>query len=154
MAKSTGIIRAEVIRRMSKAITAGKSATKFLGEMRAADLGYRKTTFLADWRAMAGIEKKADAVKYVRRGYFPTAAIAEAKEWKLSKEYMYKMAVKVRLRPGEPIQTRFRNIMTDVPITREAAEARIEEMWADQPEKVREEITEIMPVAVVRKVAQ
>ena len=153
MAKSTGVMRAEVIRRMSDAIAAGKSATKFLGEMRTAGLGYRRTTFLADWRAEAGIAKQADTIKYVRKGYVPTAAIAQAKEWKLSKEYMYKMQVKTRLQPGEPITTRFVNIMTDMPITIEAAEALVAEIWAEDEGYVREEITGIVPIAVVRRVA-
>lgn len=153
MAKSTGIIRAEVIRRMSKAITAGKTATKFLSEMRAADLGYRKTTFLADWRAEAGIEKQKDVIRFVRKGYVPTTAIAEAKEWKLSKEYMYKMQVATRLRPGEPIEKRFVNIMSDKPITIGEAEERVAEIWAEDEKYRREEITGITPIAVVRKVA-
>jgi len=152
MAKSTGTIRAEVIHRMSQAIAAGKTATKFLSEMQSAGLGYRRTTFLADWRAEAGIEKQADAIKYVRKGYVPTTAIAEAAEWKLSKEYMYKMQVATRLQPGEPITTRFVNIMTDQPITIGEAEERVAEIWAEGEGYIREEITGIIPIAVIRKV--
>jgi len=153
MATSTGFIRAEVIQRMSKAIAAGKSAGKFLTEMRSAGLGYRRTTFLADWRASAGIAKQADTIKYVRKGYVPTTAIAEAKEWKLSREYMYKMQVATRLRPGEPITTRFVNIMSDKPITIGEAEERVADIWAEDEKYVHEEITGITPIAVVRKVA-
>lgn len=152
MAIIAGLIRAATIGKLPTVIKSGISATAYYNKMRSIGRFYRKTTFLADWRAAAGIEKALDVIKYVRKGYVPTGLIAEAEAWKLSKEYMYKMQVEVRLRPGEPIEKRFRNIMTDTPITIEAAEARIEEMWAETPEKVREEIIGIIPVAVVRKV--
>lgn len=153
MAKMTGPRRAEIYHLIPAAITAGKSFNAFIRELRATGPAPRRTDLLSEWRTQGHIEKKADTIKYVRKGYVPTSAIAEAKTWKLSREYMYKMQVATQLRPGEPIEKRFVNIMSDKPITIREAEERVAEIWAEDEKYRREEITGITPIAVIRKVA-
>jgi len=111
------IERSVVILKMSQAFQEGLTATRFIADMKAEGLSYRRQTMLSDWRSVNEIQKKAESLKYVRKDYYPTkAAIAEV-SWKLSSEYMYKVRVQSRTKPTEPITDRFVNIMQDKPLT-------------------------------------
>jgi len=131
MATSTGIIRAEVIQRMKGAIAAGKSASKFLSEMKVAGLGYRRTTFLADYRSVGNVKAKTGLLKYVRKDYQPSPRLYAEVNWNLSREYMYKIRVESRLEPGKPIESRFVNIVSDRAMTPGELESEIHKtIWA------------------------
>lgn len=117
-----GIVRAEVIARMSKAFREGVSAARFIGEMREAGLSYRRTDMLADWRDVNELVTKEGLARYVRKGYIPGEKAAEIHEWAMSKEYMYRVRSESRLYPGVEVVTRFVNIISDSPMTVEAIE--------------------------------
>ncbi len=130
MVISPSINRAAAIPRMKAAIAAGKSASSFLKEMQAKDLGYRRTTFLADYRSVGNIEAKKDLIKYVRKDYLPSPRLYADVTWDLSREYLYKLKVQTRLKPGEPLAERFLNIVTDRPMTPGELESEIAEtIW-------------------------
>ena len=153
MAKTTGQIRSEVILRMKGAIAAGKSASAFLGEMKAADLGYRRTTFLADYRSVGNVEKKTGLLKYVRKGYQPSPALYAEVQWNLSREYMYKVRVDTRIRPGEPLESRFVNIVGDRPMTPAELDSEIQKMWGSWYPERREEIERTIPETAIKRVS-
>ena len=123
--------RSVAILKMPQAIARGMSATKFLSSLKITTGGYQKQRFLADWRTVAGIEKRKDAFKFVRRDRRPPMTAMADVEWELEKEYMYKARVFYRIRPDEPMQERFVNIPSDSPLTPAEVEAEVEERWED-----------------------
>jgi len=125
---------------MSAAIKAGQSASKFIAEMREVGLSYRRTTMLSDWRGVGNIEKKEGLLRYVRKDYQPSPALYAEVEWNLSREYMYKVRVNTRLRPGEPVESRFVNIVNDKPMTQGELETEILGSWGSWYPERREEI--------------
>jgi len=152
MVKSAGEIRAEVIQRMTGAIAAGKSASSFLREMQAAGLGYRRTTFLGDYRSVGNVKKKEGLVRYVRKDYTPSPALYAEVDWQTSREYMYKMKVQTRLKPGAPLEERFVNIVTDTPMTPRALESEVQKMWGSWYPERKEEIEQVIPETAIRRV--
>lgn len=123
--------RSVAILKMPEAIARGLSATKFLQGLRLTTGGYQKQRFLADWRTVAGIEKRKDAFKFVRRDRRPPMKAIADVEWELEKEYMYKVRVFIRTSPDEPMTERFVNIPSDRPLTPEEAEQEVERRWDD-----------------------
>lgn len=124
--------RSIAILKMPEAIARGLSATKFLSGLKLSTGGYQKQRFLADWRTVAGIEKKKDAFKFVRRDRRPPMTAMADVEWELEKEYMYKARVFYRTSPGETLKERFVNIPSDIPLTPEEAEQEVERRWDDK----------------------
>jgi len=136
-----GIVRAEVIAKMREAFRTGKSATKFISEMKSLELSYRRTEMLADWRNINQLEAKEGRARYIRKGYIPAEKTAELKEWSTSREYMYKVRVQSRLRPGEPVTERFINIMSDKPMAVGQIESQVEQSWGEYEKYRPEELT-------------
>lgn len=152
MARTPGSIRAEVIQRMVGALEVGKTASAFLREMRTAGLGYRRTTFLDDWRSVGNIEKKEGLIQFVRKDYQPSPALYAEVTWDLSREFMYKISVHTRLAPGEPLEKRFVNIVNDKPMTPGEIETRVREMWGAWYPERREILEEVIPETAFRRV--
>jgi len=145
------IERAIVIGRMRSAFRKGQSASSFIQQMKTEGLSYRRTTMLSDWRSVNEIERKKEAFKYIRKDYYPTEKSIAEVEWKLSKEYMYKVKVQERTSPDEPITDRFVNIMSDMPMTPRMVEQAVIEKWSVW-EKYKEELIEtIVPVMAVHR---
>lgn len=142
--------RAEVIGRMRIAFRRGQTQTSFYNEMKAKGLAYRKTDFFGDWRSVNQLERKAGAMQYVRKGYYPTAKAIAVVEWKISQEYMYVVRVKSRLQPELPITERKVNIMSDVPMTPRMVEQAVVEKWSEWEDYTAEAIEEIIPWTAVR----
>jgi len=116
---------------MRGAFREGLSASRFIRDMQATGLSYRRTTMLSDWRSINEIEKKEGVIRYVRKDRYPTEKTIAAVTWETSKEYMYKVKVKSTIRPGEPITERFVNIMSDVPMTPGMVESEVLERWGE-----------------------
>lgn len=148
------VVRAEVIARMRKGFRAGLSATKFITQMKAVGLSYRRTDMLADWRSVNQLEVKEGLIRYVRKDRYPTEKTIAAVEWAISKEYMYKVKVQSVLRAGEPITERFVNIVTDVPMTPAMVEAEVTERWGEWERYAIEEIVGLQAWSAVRKVME
>ena len=147
-----GVVRAEVIARMRVAFRAGLSASRFITEMKAVGLSYRRTDMLSDWRSVNELEKKEGVVRFIRKDRYPTEITIAAVEWAISKEYMYKVKVQSVVRIGEPITERFVNIMSDVPMTPRMVEAEVETQWQQWERYAPELITAIQTWSAVRKV--
>jgi len=152
MARTAGTIRSEVILRMKGAIEAGKTASAFLREMQAADLGYRRTDFLSDWRSVGEIGKKDGLLKYVRKTYQPSPELYAEVGWNVSREYMYKIRVETRIRPREPIESRFVNIVTDRPMTPGELELEVQRAWGTWYPERREQIERVIPETAIKRV--
>jgi len=143
--------RATVIGLMRGAFRRGQSASRFVADMKAKGLSYRRTDMLADWRSVNELERKAGAMRAVRRDYFPASkAIAEV-EWEMSEEWMYKVKVQSRLSPGEPIQDRFVNILSDHPMTPAMVEQAVTEKWSEWEDYTAEAIEKIVVWTAVHK---
>ena len=153
MAKTPGTIRSEVILRMKAAVESGKSASGFLSEMREAGLGFRRTTFLSDLRSVGNVEKKTGLLKYVRKGFQPSPSLYAETEWNLSREFFYKIKVQTRLKPGEPIESRFINIVTDSPMSPGEWEEQVKQLWATKYRGVVEEVVKIEPILAMKRAA-
>lgn len=149
-----GIDRATVIGLMRGAFRRGQSASSFLGDMKAKGISYRRTDMLADWRSVNELERKAGAMRFVRKDYYPaTKAIADV-EWALSEEYMYKVKVESRLRPDEPMTERFVNIMSDSPMTPAMVEQAVVEKWAEWEDYTAETIDKMVVWTAVHKTVE
>lgn len=120
------IERSVVIMKMKQAFAEGLSASSFIKEMQAEGLGYRRTTMLADWRTASEKEAKKGLLRYVGKNLMPTATV-QAKSWqKMTTQYMYTLRIQARRTPTGEIESSFRNIGSDVPLTIGEIEA---EMW-------------------------
>ncbi len=149
-----GIVRAEVIAKMRGAFRKGKSASRFLADMKTAGLSYRRTDMLADWRSVNQLEVKEGLARFVRKDRYPTEKTMAAVTWSTSKEYMYKVKVQSVIRAGEPITERFVNIMSDKPMTPAMIEAEVEERWQEWEKYKAEEITQLQLWSAVRQVIE
>ena len=99
---------------------------------------------LADWRSVGNVAKKEGTARFIRRDFKPTAQTTADVTWDLSREYMNKVKVHTRTRPGEPITERFVNIMSDRPLSpREIEESIFENLqeWSDSIPGVVERVT-------------
>ena len=146
--------RSAVILRAKIAFKQGLSASKFLADMKARGLSYRRTDMLSDWRSVNQLERKADAFKYVRKDRMPTARVIAQVDWSLSREYMYKVKIRSQVAPGEPITERFVNIMQDRPRTPGEIEALTWEMIQAQSPKLQAQVVGIIPWTVLQKVIE
>lgn len=134
------IVRAEVIARMRIAFKKGISGSRFIRDMKAAGLSYRRSDMLTDWRDANNIMKVEGLARYVRRGYVPSQSIAQLQARKLDKEYHYVVRVESRLRPDVDFTTRFIQIGADTPLTVEEIEREaFERTFGQSPPKPEEE---------------
>lgn len=147
-----GIVRAETIARMRGAFREGLSASRFISDMKAIGLSYRRTDMLADWRSINELERKEGVLRYVRKDRYPTEKTIAAVTWATSKEYMYKVRVQSVVKIGEPITERFVNIMSDVPMTPTMVEAEVAERWGEWEKYAAELLTGLQVWSAVRKV--
>jgi len=132
---------------MPEAIAQGLSASKFLSQLKAQGLGYRRQRFLADWRSVAGIEARKDVFKNVRKDRRPSMKSLADVEWEMSQEYMFKVRAKFRTGPDEPLQERFVNIPSDHPMTPDEVQAAVFERWGDWERYVGEELESATVIA-------
>ncbi|GAH87853.1 unnamed protein product [marine sediment metagenome] len=139
---------------MRGAFRGGLSASRFIADMKAVGLSYRRTDMLADWRSVSGLEAKKDALKYVRKDRYPTEKVMASVTWALSKEYMYVVKVKSRLTPDVPVTERNVNIISDVPMTPAMIEAEVTERWGEWEKYAAEELVGLQVWTAVRKVME
>lgn len=149
-----GIVRAEVIGRMRGAIAEGLSASRFMADMRAAGLSYRRTDMLADWRDVGEIKKKEGLLRFVRKGYVPSDKIVEIKAWAMSSEFMYKIRSQKIAYPGAPPEVSFVNLMSDVPLSIEEIERLSWERSFDQSPPAPGEERQFITETAYRRVAE
>ncbi len=146
--------RSEFIARARIAVRRGMSQAAFLRQ--AQDKGYslRRQRMQAEWRNITGVEIKQDRFKYVRKDRMPTAAVIAQVDWSLSREYMYKVKILSRTRPGEPILERFVNIMQDRPRTPGEIEALAWTLIQKQSPKLQAQVVSITPWTVLQRVIE
>jgi len=149
---SRGEKRAAVILKAKLAFKAGLSASKFINNMKAQGLSYRRTDMLSDFRSVNEVEKKADAFRFVRKDYTPTPAVIAQVDWNLSNEYMYKVKITSRTSPGEPLTERFVNIMQDRPLTPGEVEALTWSMIGEQSPKLQSQVVKVVPWTALHRV--
>lgn len=149
-----GIIRAEIVARMRGAVAEGLSATRFIKDMKAKGLSYRRGDMLADWRSVANKKAKEGLLKFVRRDRYPTAKIIATTTWNLPKEFMYIIRIKTKASPEEPIEEYEISIQTDKPMTPAMIEQQVIEERIKEEKYAGEVLLEIMPLTVQRKVAK
>ena len=148
------IERGIVITKMRGAFRKGVSASKFLLDMRAEGLSYRRTDMLADWRTVNQLEAKKGLMQYVRKDYQPTAATIADVTWDITKEYMYIAKTWARLRPDDPLIERKVNIMADRPLTPREVEAEVQERWGEWEKYKAEELVGVQAWSAVHKVME
>ncbi len=149
-----GIVRAETIARMRGAFKEGLSASRFIADMKAIGLSYRRSDMLADFRSVNELEAKAGLIRYVRKDRYPSVKSMAAVTWATSTEFMYKVKVQSVIRAGEPITERFVNITSDVPLTPEMVEAQVEERWGEWEKYAAEKLVGVQTWTAVRKVME
>ena len=122
--------RTTAILKMPQALASGLSASAFLKKLQGSTGGYKRTTFLRDWRNVGSIEAKKDRFKYVRRDRRPPMSAMADVEWDRNEEYMYTVRAFVRKGEGEPLTERFVNISSDTALTPEQVESEVFERWS------------------------
>ncbi len=148
------IERSVVMLRMKSAIAEGMSASRFIRSMRAEGLSYRRTTTLSDWRSVSGVTAKEGRARYVRKDFRPTASVVADVTWDLSREYMNKVKVYVRTRPGEPITERFVNVMSDRPLTPREIEQMVLENLVEWADSIPGIVERVLPWTILHRVAE
>lgn len=149
--RSTGEKRAEFVSRARIAIREGISQAAFLRQAITEGFSVRRTVMIGDWHSIGETQKKTELFKYVRKDYHATPAVVAQVEWELSKEYMYKVKVLSRVRPGEPVTERFVNIMQDRPLTPGEVEALAWELIGEQSPKIASQVFSITPWTAIQK---
>jgi len=148
--------RPEAILRIPDAIARGLNVTAFIKELTRLGLSYSNTLMLADWRTVAQIEAKKDVIKHTRKDRYPAITRYAEVDWRFSKEYIYKLKCRSRLRVGEPIVETFATIESDIPLTprmmAEKMKARWPEIYGITELLAQEELVEAIPVAGYRRV--
>ena len=144
--------RFKVLHFMREAIKAGRSRTAFLRSMREKGLTYPRKTMIADWKSLTDLYEKEGKLQEVRRDRRPPIRVIADVEWDIQGEYMYKVKVLSRLKPDEPIQERFVNIVQDTLITPAEIEALAWEMIKEQSPKRVSEIVSVVPWSAFRAV--
>lgn len=137
-----GLRRAIAVKLIPQAIKSGVTRTGFLHQLRTKGLGYRKTTFLTDWRKAIGEEERKGLARYVRKDRIPSPRVMVEVDWELEKgmEYMYKVKTWGQLRPGEPLTERGAIILSDKPLTPLQVEERVALRWVERREDYPEEL--------------
>jgi len=144
--------RGVIIAKMRKAFAAGQTAASFIAEQREAGVRlYRRTTLLADWRAVADIKEKADRLKYVRKDYYPTKFDMAHAHWHYRKEYNYVMRTKARISPEEPLTERMVQIQSDVPLTPTQMVSQVFDKWSAWEDYRPEILEEVEPFSAIRR---
>jgi len=151
MAETPGMIRSQVLLLMKSALAEGQSASAFIRGMQAEGLSYRRTEMLSDWRSVGEIEKKTGLLRYVRKGYIPSAELAKVEAWRMSKEFLFKVRVQTRLAPGEPITDRYVNIMSDVPLTTGQMAEKAVLKLRQSPKGAKAELIAVIPETGIRR---
>lgn len=151
---SRGEKRTQVILRAKLAFKKGVSASKFIENMRVRGLSYRRTDMLADFRSVNELEVKADRLKYVRKDRVPTAAVIAQVDWELSREFMFKVKIRSRIAPGEPITERFVNIMSDRPLTPGIVEGLVWSLIGEQSPKLASQVISVTPWTAIQRILQ
>jgi len=67
----------------------GMSASAGLRMLQGQGLGYRRTSFLTDWREFEGVERKRDPLRAIPKKYRPTEATIQRTEFEQSKKFNY-----------------------------------------------------------------
>lgn len=143
--------RPAALLRMPKAIASGMSPTAFLRQLKSKGLGYRKQRVFADWRSVAQIEAKKDALKYVRKDRYPSLTDYAETEWPWQEEYAYKLKTLSRLKPDDPITERFVIIESDVPLTPGQMEEQVEERWVERALDYPEALEKVVGVTAYHR---
>ena len=149
-----GIVRAEVIQRMSRAFKDGLSASRFIADMKSVGLSYRRTDMLADWREQSGIKIKDGLLRFVRKDRLPVSAVIASIKKDVDWSVMYKVKVWSRLRPDDPITERFVNIVSDAPMTPTMIESEVMEQWQQWERYAPEEITGLQVWSAYKRVSE
>jgi len=79
---------------LKRGLGEGLAPTKIYESLIGTPLGYRKTTCLSDIRTLAGLQKKADAIKYVPKQYRPSEAVMPRAPFNQTKPYLYEFDIK------------------------------------------------------------
>ena len=143
-------IRAKVMSLMRAAVRRGQSRTSFFRDMKAQELTYPRKVMVADWASITEFIAKDGAMRHVRKDAYPAEKTIVTTEWDIEGEYMYKVKVRSRLRPDEPVVERFVNIVTDAPMTPRMVEQAVVEKWAEWEDYTAEAIEEIVPWTAIR----
>lgn len=91
-----GSIRALAQSSIQRAVREGLNTTRTFEALRAGGLTYRRTDFLADYRAAAGRERTVDALRSVRRDYMPSESLMTQARRHQSQRYLYTVEIRVR----------------------------------------------------------
>lgn len=144
--------RPQAILKIPDALARGLTATSWIKELKGLGLSYRKTNMLADFRSVAGIEAKKDAIKYVRKDRLPSIRAVADVEWELSKEYMIKVKTWSQTRPDEPLEERFVNIMSDKNLTPAEIQTQVQARWGEWEKYEGEVLKRVQPVGVYHRI--
>lgn len=151
MAKAGGTIRAAAQIIIRAAAKEGLTAAETIRRLTDRGLTYRRTNMLADWRSHSNVTKKEGLLRFVRKDRLPTAEIARVEGWDMSREFMYKVRVQQRLRPGEPITERFINIMSDRPLTPGEIESQVQRDWGKMYPQQREPLEGVIAETAIQR---
>ena len=78
--------------------------------------------------------------------------MAHLKTWRMSSEYMYRVQYERTMYPGEPVEPKYVNLMSDVPLTREEIETQAwERSFEQSPPAAGEERQFILETAIRRE---
>lgn len=151
MAKLTGVQRAERKIRITAAIKAGKSHEAFSREMVGTGLGLRHQASQAEWRKITKGKKKEGLLKYVRKDRIPSPAVIKESTIHYSREFAYKLKVKSRAAPGEPLDERFVTILHDRILKPIEMITEFMEQWGTWYPERRELLEAVIPDTMERR---
>lgn len=90
MATTFGVARAAARAVIGDLFQAGYSATGALNLLRQEGFGYRRQTFLADWREITGVKKLTNITRFIPRNKRPSVGVMTPKASPVGGEYTYR----------------------------------------------------------------
>jgi hypothetical protein len=113
-----GSVRALAQSSLQRAVREGLNTTRTFEALRAGGLTYRRTDFLADYRAAAGRERTVDALRSVRRDRMPSESLMATARRHQSGRYLYTVEVRVR---GQE-EPEYRSVSSNARLARDEVE--------------------------------
>ena len=144
--------RPAALLKMAEARARGLTVEGFIKEIKGTIGTYRRQLMLSDWRSVNNIEARKDVIKYTRKDRVPSMRVVADVDWDMSKEYMYKLSVKSKAGPGEPMEEKFVNVMHDKLLPRGEVEAISRAMMAAQSPKDIEQVQQVEVVGIYHRV--
>lgn len=140
MALAAGILRAAGRAVIPKLFTGGFSATAALGQLKKLGYGYRRKTFLADWREITGAKKIEASFRFAPRKYRLSYQMMAPTETFQQQKYKYVFRAHGRDTKTGQLISRTMSMGDNVRMSPDEAEEQYANILADETQRYKDDL--------------